>query len=473
MAILGAAFFVACTTQAATRVLLVSGPDTHGWGEHEHSAGIRLLADALKANVADVDVAVHHGGWPEGADAFKGVKTVVLYGDGEGLHPLLGHEKRASGLVKAGVSFVCLHYALDVGEQKLAPLLLDWLGGYFEPDWSVNPVWKPAEMQIAEHPVTRGVKPFSIEDEWYFHMRFRPGMKGVTPLVSCPAPLETLSKEDGPRTGNAALRRELRRGVPQHLAWAAETAGGGRAFGFTGGHSHWLWENDDIRRLVLNAIVWTAGLETPNGGIDSERPVIVRNKTLLHAVSRGDAADVERHILKGADPNEARKSGWRPLHYAVLRNKADVARVLIKHGADIDARTGKGATCLHMCIERDYAEMAELLLAHDPDLTLLNADGWTPLHAAAARDRIALAKRLLEKGADINARSEAGGTPLHEAAAGAGEEMIRLLLDRGVDRKVESKNGRTALDVARVFGNETAVKLLSATGGQPGAARDP
>jgi len=448
---------------AATRVLLVSGPNSHGWGEHEHEAGIRLLAEALEANVAAVDVVVHHGGWPENPSLFEGVKTVVLYGDGEGLHPLLGHEQHASELARAGVGFVCLHYALDVGEEKLGKLMLDWLGGCFEPNWSVNPVWKPTDLQLAEHPVTRGVKPFEIEDEWYFHMRFRPGMQGVTPLVSCHASLETLSEEDGPRTGNAALREELRRGVPQHLAWAAETAGGGRAFGFTGGHSHWLWENDNIRKLVVNAILWTAGLDVPAEGIDSERPIIVRNKTLLHAVSRGDAADVERHILKGADANEARKSGWRPLHYAVVRNKADVAQVLIKHGADVNAQTGKGGTCLHMCIERDYAEMAELLLTHKPDLTLLNDDGWTPLHVATARDRGGLARLLLNKGADINARSEAGGTPLHEAAAGAGEEMIRLLLERGVNRTVKSRNGKTALDVAREFENTAAVKLLGET----------
>jgi hypothetical protein len=463
VAILVSVLLAVPLSPAATRVLFVSGPDTHGWGEHEHSAGIQLLADAVKANVGNFDVVVHHGGWPDDSGAFDGVKAVVLYGDGEGLHPLLGHEKQAAELMKAGMSFVCLHYALDVGEEKLAPLMLDWLGGYFEPDWSVNPVWKPADLQLAEHPVTRGVKPFAVEDEWYFHMRFRPGMQGVTPLVSCRAPLETLSEEDGPRTGNAALRDELRRGVPQHLAWAAETAGGGRAFGFTGGHSHWLWENDDIRRLIVNAIVWTAGQDVPEGGIDSERPIIVRNKTLLHAVSRGDAADIERHILKGADPNEARKSGWRPLHYAVLRNKADVARVLIRHGADINAQTGKGATCLHMSVERDYTEMTALLLDHKPDLTLLNGDGWTALHVAAARDRVAPARLLLDKGAGINTRSKAGGTPLHEAAAGAGEEMIRLLLDRGVDRTVKSHNGRTALDVARVFGNETAVKILTET----------
>ena len=39
----------------------------------------------------------------------------------------------------------------------------------------------------AEHPTARGVKPFVIKDEWYYHMRFVEGMKGVTPILSAVA----------------------------------------------------------------------------------------------------------------------------------------------------------------------------------------------------------------------------------------------------------------------------------------------
>ena len=44
---------------------------------------------------------------------------------------------------------------------------------------------------------------------------------------------------------------------------------GGRGFGFTGGHFHRSWGNDDLRKLVLNAILWTAKIEVPNEGIIS------------------------------------------------------------------------------------------------------------------------------------------------------------------------------------------------------------
>lgn len=59
------------------------------------------------------------------------------------------------------------------------------------------------------------------------------------------------------------------KGKPETMMWAVERADGGRGFGFTGGHFHLNWQNDDQRRLILNALVWLAKLDVPAGGIDS------------------------------------------------------------------------------------------------------------------------------------------------------------------------------------------------------------
>ena len=61
-----------------------------------------------------------------------------------------------------------------------------------------------------------------------------------------------------------------RKGMPEHVAWVYERPDGGRGFGFTGGHWHWNWGNDNFRTVVLNGIVWTAGLEVPAGGVPSK-----------------------------------------------------------------------------------------------------------------------------------------------------------------------------------------------------------
>ena len=60
----------------------------------------------------------------------------------------------------------------------------------------------------------------------------------------------------------------MKRGDPQVLAWASERPGGGRGFGFTGGHFHRNWADDNYRKVVLNAILWTAKVEVPANGVE-------------------------------------------------------------------------------------------------------------------------------------------------------------------------------------------------------------
>jgi hypothetical protein len=113
------------------------------------------------------------------------------------------------------------------------------------------------------------VTPFTIHDEWYFHMRFREGMKGVTPILTAIPPESTMSRTDGTHSGNPAVREAVKNAEPQHMAWACQRAEGGRGFGWTGAHYHKNWGNDNFRKLVLNAILWTAKAEVPAQGVQS------------------------------------------------------------------------------------------------------------------------------------------------------------------------------------------------------------
>ena len=83
---------------------------------------------------------------------------------------------------------------------------LKWIGGYFEPNWSVNPHWTAKFDDLPKHPITQGVNPFEINDEWYYHMRFVDGMKGVTPILTDLPPRDSLSRPDGPHSGNPHVR---------------------------------------------------------------------------------------------------------------------------------------------------------------------------------------------------------------------------------------------------------------------------
>jgi type 1 glutamine amidotransferase len=252
------------------KIVFLAGPPSHGPGDHEHRAGCLLFKSCLD-KVPGVVSEVYSNGWPQNPEAaFAGAATLVVYSDGGGGHPLLQADrlKTVGDLMKKGVGLVCLHYAVEATKEKGEKEFVDWIGGCFETDWSVNPTWNAEYKSLPLHAITRGVNPFSTNDEWYFHMRFRESMRGVQPILQAVAPVSTMDRPDGPHEGNPAVREAVKRGEPQILAWACERPDGGRGFGFTGGHFHSNWGNDDCRKLVLNAILWTAKVEVPAAGID-------------------------------------------------------------------------------------------------------------------------------------------------------------------------------------------------------------
>jgi hypothetical protein len=257
-------------SDAADRtVLFVAGPPSHGPGEHEHNAGVQLLAQCLDS-VPKIKTRVALNGWPADSAVLDGIDAIVFLSDGGRRHPALGANLAAlAPLMERGVGLGLIHYAVEPTATEGGAELLQWAGGMFEVNWSVNPLWEASFESLPKHPITRGVRPFRIEDEWYFHLRFADGMKGVTPLLLATPTAATLTRPDGPHEGNPAVRAAVARGEEQILAWAFERARGGRGFGFTGGHFHRNWGHDDFRKLVLNAVVWLAKLDVPKNGVAS------------------------------------------------------------------------------------------------------------------------------------------------------------------------------------------------------------
>ena len=116
------------------------------------------------------------------------------------------------------------------------------------------------------------MKPFSVNDEWYYHMRFVKDLKGVTPILTDVPLAKTLKRPDGARSGNPAVRKAVSNGESQHVAWAYERPDGARGFGFTGGHVHMNWQQEDNRKLMLNALRWYANVDSTKGGMLSKTP---------------------------------------------------------------------------------------------------------------------------------------------------------------------------------------------------------
>lgn len=268
-----------CATNAIARdtpkhkkICFIAGKDSHAIGQHEHSAGLQYLSDTLSKNMPGIETVIHKGGWPTDPTFFENADAVVIYCDGGANHVALQNPELLSKLKKARVGIACLHYGVEVPRGEPGNYMLDWTGGYFETDWSVNPHWNAEFKSFPNHPVTNGMQPFELKDEWYFHMRFRENMQGITPILSAVPPLDTIKRPDGPHSNNPTVRKEVADGLQQHVAWVSVSPEGSRGFATTGGHFHKNWQNDNFRKLVLNAIAWIANIDVPDTGVPSLTP---------------------------------------------------------------------------------------------------------------------------------------------------------------------------------------------------------
>lgn len=234
------------------KIVLIAGNQSHGPGDHEYKAGCMLLAGFLRQNHVS-DPVVVTGGWPDDESVFEGARAVVLYMDGGAAHPILIGNRLGTmaKLMQKGVGLACLHYAVEVPKDHGGPQFLDWIGGFYDRPYSQNPVNDILAVQATpEHPISRGWRSFQLKDEWYYRIRFQPGDKRVTPILTAMLPADAPS--------------------PQVLAWATVREDGGRGFGFTGLHTHANWAVPGFRQLLVNAVLWTAKLDIPAKGAKCE-----------------------------------------------------------------------------------------------------------------------------------------------------------------------------------------------------------
>ena len=252
------------------RIVLVAGAPSHGPGAHEFNAGVQLLKKCLEG-VHGVEPVVYLSGWPSDPKWYEGADAIMFYMDGGANHPAAKPERieLLRALNHKGVGIACSHYAVEVAAGDPGKAWQDLIGGHYEHQYSVNPMWAPDFQTFPKHPITSGVKPFQIKDEWYFNMRFREGMKGVTPILVA-KPSDTVRK--GPYVWPAGPYPHVvaASGRDEIMMWASENEGGGRGFGFTGGHVHTNWGNDNFRKVVLNGLLWVAKAEVPADGVASK-----------------------------------------------------------------------------------------------------------------------------------------------------------------------------------------------------------
>ncbi|WP_417740342.1 ThuA domain-containing protein [Rosistilla oblonga] len=282
---LSALFLIAAVTTVAVaddhRLVLVAGKPSHPPRLHEFNAGVQLLAKCLQ-DVPGLQTDVVLNGWPEDESILEQADAIVFYMDGGARHEVVQEEgrrlKMIGRLAAKGVGLGFMHYGVEILADQASGEFKRWIGGHYENMFSCNPIWEPQFGDLPKHPITRGVKPFAIQDEWYFNMRFIadiPGnasrevadLKFVPILVASPS--DTV--RDGPYVYPKGPYPHIQasKGRAEAMLWTVERPDGGRGFGFTGGHFHDNWGNDDFRKVVLNTMLWTAKVEVPAEGVVS------------------------------------------------------------------------------------------------------------------------------------------------------------------------------------------------------------
>jgi hypothetical protein len=254
---------------ADKKIVLIAGKPSHPPGMHEFRAGCLLLQQCL-SGLQGVSVTVYSNGWPHVENAFDGADAIVIYADGGRGHPAIqnGHKEILDGLAKKGVGLGFMHYGVEIPTTNGGPQFLEWIGGHYEHLYSCNPMWSPSYEKFPRHPVSNGVKPFSNRDEWYFNMRWTPEDDKLTPILVA-KPSDEVRKGPYVYPKGPYPHIVANSGRDETMMWVFERKGGGRGFGFTGGHTHANWGDDNQRKVVLNALLWIAKADVPRNGVES------------------------------------------------------------------------------------------------------------------------------------------------------------------------------------------------------------
>ena len=251
---------------APKKIVLIAGKKSHGPegnGIHDYGWSVRLLKAMLeRSNVAqDVRVEVHRGGWPRQPATLNDADTRLIVSDGRDGHlfeeaPHLATPERVREMdrqMKRGCGLMTFHFSTFAPEQYREQVLR-WNGGYFQWEQGGKRAWYSAirtleadvQLPTPKHPVSRGVAPFRLREEFYYNLRLSPQ---AVPLAEVP------DLKGRPGDGNV-------------VAWAIQRPRG-RGFGTSCGHFYDNWKNDNFRKLMLNGLVWSAGVEVPEEGVQT------------------------------------------------------------------------------------------------------------------------------------------------------------------------------------------------------------
>jgi type 1 glutamine amidotransferase len=251
-----------------TNIIILAGDKSHPATLHEYIKNARLIKAMLDhaSNIDNIKTEIYYHGWPDDPSVLDNADLILTISDGtdgqgEEKVPFMAEDrmKIIEKQVDRGCGMMTFHYS-TFAPDKYGDQILEWVGGYFdwqndtgEREWYSDITFLDAKVDLPSpaHPISNGVKPFQIVEEYYYDLRFRKEDHRLSPIIK-------VSELEAEHTDG------------QVIAWAVERKDGGRGFGTSLGHFYGNWKNEGYRKLLLNAIVWTTGMEVPGSGVDSK-----------------------------------------------------------------------------------------------------------------------------------------------------------------------------------------------------------
>lgn len=345
------------------QIVILAGKKSHGPddnGIHDYPAQARLLQYCLeKSTLADqVSIARYENDeWPELAIAKADCVVIISDGrDGELPFAEASHLssperiKLIQEVVARGAGIVPIHFATFASEKDLE-MAKYWQGACFQweqqnkRDWHSKITWAKGMLEHVTigHSILNGVDDDSFHEEYYHKLVFH---SSVIPLIKVRA---LPGEKDNEKT----------------VAWAMEREMGGRCFGTTMGHSLDSLRHNGLRTLLLNGILWSAGLTIPKAGLKvpfAERELV--NNDLKIEAKKGVIKVV---VLAG---NAAHRwHNWPETTAALLRAWGDDSRI----SAQV------------------YTDPTDLSLGlNDRDVLVLNWCNWEDAKGMPESERVAI-----------------------------------------------------------------------------------
>ena len=98
---------------------------------------------------------------------------------------------------------------------------------------------------------------------------------------------------------------------------------------------------------------------------------------MVRAAKQGRVLVVRTCLKEGDDPDQADKNGVTALMHAVWHGRSRCIQALVRGGSDVNARCSRRGTPLHYACVRNHAQVAEYLVAAGASQRARNVDGLT------------------------------------------------------------------------------------------------